>query len=44
VDFYVIDQLPIIYSAFVSFWKEMGVQWDSTSDFIDFKKTYDTVK
>jgi hypothetical protein len=31
VDFDVTDQLPIRFSAFVRYWKKVGVQRDSTS-------------
>jgi hypothetical protein len=31
VDFDIVDQLLIIYSAFILCWERMGVQWDITS-------------
>jgi len=38
VDFDVIDLLLIRYSAFATYWKKMGVQWDSTSLIYRFRE------
>jgi hypothetical protein len=43
VDFDVIDQLLIRCSAFVTFLRKLGVQWDSTSA-IDRLQEYDSVR
>jgi hypothetical protein len=44
VDFHVKDQLLIRFSAFVRYWRKMGVLWDSTSAIHRFKIAYDSVR
>jgi len=39
VDFDVIDQLLVRYSAFVTYWRKMGVWWGSTWLIYRFKQS-----
>jgi hypothetical protein len=44
VNFDITNQLLIRFSAFVRYWRKIGVQWGSTSVIHKLQKAYDSVR
>ena len=44
VDFDATGQLLTVYSAFIKYWRKMGINEAVHQLFIDFKKAYDSVR